>query len=480
MKNKPRDWRDEYIAKLEANNKALRTRVVVLESQLADALERIETLEHQLGLNSQNSSKPPSSDNEKARKGRKKGKKSGRSQGGQPGHEGHCRELRPEEEVDHFQPHYPANCGDCGLELSPEHASGPPLRHQVFELVLQPVECTEHQAFRCQCPGCGKETRAQLPAHIAISGWGPRLTALGGTLSAVARNSRRLVDWFISEVLGAPSSLGTVQNRLLEVSTSLTPGFEQVTAALLEAPVVGADETGWRLGTHPHWIWGLETEGMALYLIRRRRTKQVAREIIGEPGERIFTTDRYGAYSFLPASQRQICHAHLLREFTSMASRDGPVGKIGEKLEALSREFQTQWMRVKTQERERADFVAWVRTSVRPKWERLLKKADGLGKTAPPMVRWLLKKEHLELAWTFLEHEGVEPTNNGAERALRGPVIQRKLSWGSQSQEGLRLMERLWTVAETCCRQGRNVLDYMTEAIQASRCGAPAPVLRPA
>ena len=101
----------------------------------------------------------------------------------------------------------------------------------------------------------------------------------------------------------------------------------------------------------------------------------------------------------------------------------------------------------------------WVNNSVRHEWERLLNEANSLGKTAPSMIRWLLKEEHLGLAWTFIESEGVEPTNNGAERALRGPVIQRKLSWGSQSKEGLRLMKRLWTTAETCRRQGRNVLN---------------------
>jgi hypothetical protein len=437
-------------------------------------------LERQLGLNSQNSSKPPSTDTEKARKKRRRRKRSGRSPGAQPGHDGHCRKLRPEEEVDHFQPHFPESCNSCGLELSPEHMSGKPLRRQIFELVPKLVECTEHQLFRCQCPGCGELTCAQLPDDMVTSGWGPRLTALGGTLSAVSRDSRRLVDWFISDVLDAPSSLGTVQNHLLEVSKSLQPGFEQVTAAIDEAAVVGVDETGWRLGAHPHWIWVLETEDVALYLIHQRRTKEVAQQILKDPGQRIFITDRYGAYGFLPTSQHQICHAHLLREFINMASRDGPIGEIGAKLETLSREFQTQWSRVKSAERERADFIMWVNNSVRPEWERLLNEANLLGKTAPPMIRWLLKEEHLGLAWTFVESEGVEPTNNGAERALRGPVIQRKLSWGSQSKEGLRLIKRLWTTAETCRRQGRNVLNYITEAVQAFRCRTQAPILKPA
>lgn len=472
MSNEPRDWRDERIAELEAENAELR-------QLLRAALERIAELERQLGMNSQNSSKPPSSDNEKARKKRRRRKKSGRSPGAQEGHDGHCRELLPEEEVDHFHPHFPSHCEECGLELSSHDATGTPFRFQRFELIEKPVECTEHQVFSCQCPGCGETTRATLPAPIAKSGWGPRLTALTATLSAVTRDSRRLVDWVVTHVLGAPSSTGTVQNHLDEVSKALAPGFEQVRAAVTEAPVVGLDETGWRLGNLPHWIWVAESEQAVLYQIEARRKKEVAQRLVGDPGTRIFTTDRYGAYNFLPAAQRQICHAHLLREFTAMAARDGPIGSIGTTLAALSRGMQDQWRKVKAEEMTRAEFVDEVRREVRPEWERLLKRAKKLGKKAPPAVRWLLEKEHIDLAWTFLDHPGVEPTNNGAERALRGPVIQRKLSWGSQSQAGLRLMERLWTTAETCRRQARSVLEYITDAVDAFRNNAPAPILRP-
>ena len=121
--------------------------------------------------------------------------------------------------------------------------------------------------------------------------------------------------------------------------------------------------------------------------------------------------------------------------------------------------------------------VAWVRQKVRPKWEALLKKAAAHGKAAPAMVRWLLKDEHLKMAWVFLEHPGVELTKNASERALRGAVVQRKISWGSQSDAGLRMMERLWTIAETCKRQSSSVLDYITRAVEALRSKAAAPLL---
>ncbi|RVU42111.1 IS66 family transposase [Lujinxingia sediminis] len=374
--------------------------------------------------------------------------------------------------------HIPPSCRGCGQELSAQHATGHPARHQVFELVPKLVECTEHQLVSCQCPACGEITRGRLPAEITGSGWGSRLSSLSGALSVVCRDSRRQVDWFISEVIGAPSSLGTVQKHLEEVSAALEPGFEQVHVALQHPKnVVGLDETGWRLGNLPYWIWVTETENQAVYIVREGRRKEFAREPIGESKERILVTDRYNAYGILPREQRQICHAHIKREFTAMAVREGPMGDIGIKLHASSEAFQKAWIEVKSGKTSRGEFVSWMKDEVVRRWLTLLKEAKTLDEKAPGFVIWLLKDAKHVMLWAFLDHEDVEPTNNRAERALRGPVIQRKLSWGSKSEAGLRLMERLWTAAETCRRQGRSLLDYITASMEALRGGRAAPVL---
>ena len=253
MNEQPRDWRDERIADLEAEVEQLRT-------ALREALARNKELALQLGLNSQNSSKPPSTDDDKARKKRRRRRKSGRRPGGQPGHKGHCRELLSEEQVDHFLSYFPTACDECGCELSQDDATAKPQRHQVFELVPKLVECTEHQVFTCQCPACGEMTRGELCDQTALSGWGPRLTALVGTMSAICRDSRRQANWFVTEVLGAPSSVGTVQKHLQEVSTGLKPGFEQVRTAISGVFTgIGLDETGWHLGNLPHWVWVAES-----------------------------------------------------------------------------------------------------------------------------------------------------------------------------------------------------------------------------
>ncbi|TDP61426.1 IS66 family transposase [Bradymonas sediminis] len=478
------DKRDLRIAELEAENARLRGCLkerelycAKLAAQLEQALKRIDQLERQLGLNSQNSLKPPSSDGPKQRAQRKKKENGKRAQGAQKGHPGHHRELWPPEKVDHQKQYFPTNCSECGLELAAEDARGEPVRHQVFEVPPKLIECTEHQRMACECPGCGHRTRAKLPEAAEKSGWGPRLVGLLATLGTLTTDTRRQLDWFVGEVLGAPSSLGCVQRHLEEASAALKPGFDQACTAIQRAEQVGVDETGWRKGRLPHWIWVIQSAQAAVYRIRSGRTKAVAQEIIGAPGARIFVTDRYGAYSYLAAERHQICHAHLLREFVKMSELDGEVGQIGKKLEVMSRELQGKWARTNADEIPHEKCVIWVRQKVRPKWEALLKKAAAHGKAAPAVVRWLLKDKHLKMAWVFLEHPGVEMTNNASERALRGPVVQRKISWGSQSNAGLRMMERLWTIAETCKRQSISALDYITQAVEALRNEAPAPLL---
>lgn len=463
-------------ATLRQENATLRQENEKLGVALAETLNRVAALERRLDLSSQNSSKPPSSDDPNKRKKRRKKKGSGRKPGGQTGHPGHHRELVPMELVDHVHSCLPTHCEACGLEFEDPVPEPEPTRFQVHELVPKLVEVNEYQCHTCECPACGHPTRASLPPEIK-SGWGTRLLAVIAMLATIERSTRRQIDSFLKEVLGVPSSLGTVQAHLEgEVSLALEPAWQQAYQAVLTGPWVGLDETGWRIQGHRGWIWAAEGPTAAVLLLREHRSSAEARELVGEPGNRVFITDRYPAYEFL-GERRQICRAHLLREFIGMSERDGPVGNIGLDLVILDQKMFHQLDRVRDGTRDRADFVRWVKRKVRPQWEALLHEANTHGDKAPAVVRWLLQPKHLNLAWTFLDHPDVEPTNNTTERALRGPVLQRKVSWGSRSEAGMRLMERLWTTAETRRIQGRSLLAYLTEAIDAWRKGAPAPIL---
>lgn len=460
-------WRDARIAELEEQNAVL---LALVESQA----RRIEKLERHLGLDSTNSSMPPSSDRPKARAQRKKTSKKTRTRGGQPGHKGHKREMLPEDQVDHIVDHYPTQC-DCGLELGAEHVTGEPVRSQHFELVPKLTECTEHRRHACLCPGCGKITRADKLAAPDRLGWGPRLTGLLAAMSVMLHATRGKLDWFTRHVLGAPSSKASVQNYLEETSRALAPVHAQAREHLHACTHIGCDETGWRLGRLPYWIWLGQSPSVAFVQIRSRRTKACAREMLEGAQARVITTDRYGAYSWLDAHRNQICRAHLLRDWTAMSQRTGKLGELGSELVELEKRLHKRWREYRAEQLSRADFVEKA-NQLRAEIEQRCVEADRCS-DAPGVVRWVMDPKHSARCWVFLEHEDVALTNNQSERDVRTCVIQRKLSFGSQSEEGLRLMERLWTVGLTCLRQKRNVLDFITEAVSTHRAGELPPLL---
>lgn len=454
------DPRDLRIAELEAENAKLR-------AENAELRVRLEKLERFLGLNSSNSSMSPSSDSPQDRKKRGKKRTRKRAQGAQPGHDGTKRELLPEDQVDHISDHFPDQC-DCGLELVAQDFTGSFSRVQQFELVPKLVECTEHRLHTCQCPGCGALTRAELEPHQRL-GWGPGLTALLATLSVTLHATRGKLDWFVEHVLGAPSSKGSVQKYLEEASEALAPAHAQASACVLSASHIGCDETGWRLGRLPYWLWLAQCSAAAFVLIRSGRTKVVAQEMLQDAQAQVILTDRYSAYYWLEAGRNQACRAHLLRDWKQMAQRDGPLGRYGKQLETLEKRLHREWNQWREEKLTREAFVA-SGTQLRHDMDDLCLRASRCT-GAPGVVNWVRDPAHQARCWVFLDDEEVALTNNQSERDVRTCVIQRKLSFGSQSERGLRLMERLWTVGLTCKRQGRSILEFITQAVTSHRLG---------
>jgi transposase len=190
----------------------------------------------------------------------------------------------------------------------------------------------------------------------------------------------------------------------------------------------------------------------------------------------VIVTDRYGGYAWLAQERNQVCRAHLLRDWKALAGRAGPLGTYGSRLVELEKQLHREWNQWRSGELSREAFVERA-AQVRVKMDRICEEAGKI-KGSPGVLRRMTDEAHRERGWVFVEHEDVELTNNQSERDVRTCVIQRKLSHGSQSQEGLELMERLWTVGLTCQRQGTSVLDFITQALQAHRLGhAPTPLV---
>ena len=455
---------------------ALSERVAAQDAQIAKLAARVEELERRLNRNSRNSSTPPSQDPPGAPE-RAWAPSSGRSQGAQPGHPGHGRSLAPIEAVDAVIDLWPERCA-CGhlFSVAVCCSVGEPARHQVAELPPTAILLTEHRLHRLRCPGCGQTTRAELPAEVPRNAFGPRLEAAVATLSVRNRVSRRDLVELVEELFGCALATGTVDAIVQRTGEALALPYEGLLAQVRGAAAVNVDETGWRLRGGKRTLWGAFTAQAALLRIAPDRHERELLALLGEQFAGIACSDRWWAYNAFQPERRQVCWSHLLRDFTAHAEglaaqqAFGEAGlQIAERLFAAWQPFQRDGDRpaltraiAPLKHELRALLETHAQKSARHRHTRTF--AKNLLKVWPAL-------------WTFSEIDGVEPTNNAAERGLRAAVIHRKLSLGSQSEQGERTIERLLSVSQTCRLQRRSLLAYLTDLLTARARGDPLPLL---
>ncbi|HWI72851.1 MAG TPA: IS66 family transposase [Baekduia sp.] len=470
-----RDAVVEVLLALSAQNERLEAQVEKLTARVAVQDERIAQLERRLGRDSRNSSQPPSTDRPGASPRRGKDA-SGRKQGAQSGHEGKGRELLPTSAVDEVIVHWPAAC-QCGHVFSEGElvAVGDPVRHQVEELPRLAVTVTEHQCPRVCCPGCGNKRRAELPADVAASAFGPRFHAAVAVLSVRNRVSRRDVVECCEQLFGARICSGTVDAILQRVADALQEPDEDLHERVRAASTINMDETGWRTAGDRRALWGAFTDRHAVLRVRASRHEDHAKELLGDTTA-IVTSDRWWAYTHLPVKRRQVCWAHLRRDFKAHAEGLGTEKDFGEHGLRICEQLFWAW-EIFQHTHNRRDLqlrVRALRRELKPILRTYAAKTKRY-KYTRGLARNLLKV--WPALWTFADHNGVQPTNNHAERALRGSVIYRKLSLGTQSQDGERRIERLLSVHTTCRLQRRPLHDYLLDAFTAHSRGDPVPLL---
>ena len=449
-----------------------------LRQQLEEQAKRIADLERQLALKQQNStitSKPPSS-NGLAGHQRTRGRraKSRRRAGGQPGHPGHHRELVPVERLDAIVDLVPEACRHCGRRLHARHTVADPRRHQVTELPPIAAHITEYRCHRRQCPDCGVITPAPLPDEHANQ-FGPQLTALIAYLTVVCRMPRLVVQRFLAGALQIPISLGSTQNAWEETSASVAAPYAELEAALPHEAVVNADETGHRTNGDKRWLWTFVARTFVVYRIATSRGSDVLQTVLGETFAGILGSDRLPAYLKYGVGQRQFCWAHVTRNVLSALDlATTPTAKrFCREALALDRRVFRLWHRFRGDPGARGSPLtrAELTTKVLPIEKRLFALGERHLNAANADVRNLARAffVHNQHFFTFVHEEGVEPTNNSAERALRTAVQWRKIMFGTRSDPGERAVERLLTIVRTCQRQQLNALAYLTAAIAAHR-----------
>jgi transposase len=450
---------------------ALLERVATLEA-------RVRHLEAQLGHNASNSSIPPSANPPNAPKPVVK-KRSGRKSGGQPGHPGTWRLRLPPERVGHTIALVPSHCERCRAPL-PAHA-GPddpePSWHQLAELPRLAAVVTEFQGHARTCACCGHVSRERLPAAIRAHRFGPRLAAALAYLSGSQHLSQRGLEEVTETLFGVPVSLGSINALQEQMSQALAQPHQEIAAVVQQAEVKHVDETGWKQAGKRRWLWTAVSASAAYFLVQVGRGAKALGTLLGGVIRGVICSDRFSAYQAVPLGQRQICWAHLKRDFQAMVDRGGEGAPVGEDLLLHTDLLFGLWYKVRDGTRQRR----WLQRHLewlRPEVQALLHQgaACACAETAGTCAKILEVEEAL---WTFTRVEGLEPTNNTAERALRPAVLRRKRSFGNTSEAGCVYVSRLLSVVQTLRRQGRSVLEYLQTALEAQRHELPTPKLFP-
>jgi transposase len=422
-----------------------------------------------------NSSLPPSTEHPHAKPPRDDKKKgTGKKRGGQPGHPKHDRPLIPAEQCQSVLECVPGTCRRCGQALAGKDPE--PLRHQVWDIPKIKPLVTEYQLHRLICPCCHESTCAKLPPGVPASQGGPRLVALVALLMGCFRQSKRRVALFLDSVLDQPCSPGWVVKLQQQATAALTPAYEELAEQLPTEDVLAIDESPTKERKAKAWLWTFVATTYTVFALRTTRAAIVLEELLTDAFDGVIHCDR--AKMYWQKGKLQWCWAHLKRDFQALIDNpNGQAKRLGHDLMRCTRELFRHWSRCRDGTITRAEMQKLMHP-VRQDTEGFLLRGMFSGNSEMQgMCRELYR--HREWLWTYLEVEGVEPTNNASERSLRHAVIWRKLSFGTQSAQGSRFVATILTVVETCRQQSRNVFDYLTTAMEAHFARESGPSLLP-
>lgn len=466
--------------------------IVVLSREIQDLRAKLASLQK----DSTNSHKPPSADGFNKKRGAIKRGSSGRKPGGQKGHRGKTRLRVEPSEVSQTIDHKPHACNQCGAPFSERNETNPVERRQVWEIPEIKPLVIEHIFYQTTC-SCGHQTRLPVPEWI-YSGTGDKLQAHMSYFTAEAKLSRRTLKMVLEDVFQVPTALGTIQNRLEDTSEILKPICNELENELAKQKVVNIDETSYPDNKKLAWLWGFVTSTFAFFTIQASRGSKVIKQVLGDLFDGIIICDRFSAYIKYHKDRAcgllQFCWAHIIRDIKALKNElaygsDKPFSVLmRQRIGAVFR----LWHAQKRGKISRQRLIEMAQPLIREMRlfleEKMIPPCVGTGlksssKEVSRLCHQLLEKWNS--LFTFIYHEGVEPTNNLAERSIRPGVQSRKtcgepcesISYCTRSENGQLLRARLLTVSQTCRMQRRNSLEFYRAAIQAHRYNLPTPSL---
>lgn len=410
--------------------------------------KRVAELEERLGLNSDNSSKPPSSDQKKNKKAPKGG--------ATPGHKGSFRKAYSDDQITQRIVSRLASCPHCGS------ASLKRKDNEVFQQVdLPPIkpEVTQIEREKACCMGCRRNIVAPFPKdYDSNTAFGPRLTAFVGMCSSIYRLSKRSIQNLLNTAFGIDLALGSVPAMERRISKGLKDPYESLFERVNTACVGYIDETSFRVQAKTHYVWTVATEKASFFRILPTRGLDSLNEIRPRSHSGITVSDRYQVYAY---EKHQYCLAHLKRDFEKFAQRKGVDGEFGNRMLFELKEIFAACKLVCKKSAQRQ--IGYRKKKLNDiLLEAFSEATDSLSRFSERLL------DRYDKLFYFMKHEAVDCTNNAAERALRHIVLWRKTSYGTQSDMGSRFLERSISVWMTLKQQEKEVFSFFCQAYRST------------
>jgi transposase len=406
--------------------------------------KRIEDLEARLNQDSSNSNRPPSSDSPFKKEGSGKVEKKSKAKS-RKRRKGYRQQMLDPTETRNI---YPEPCS-CGCERFDEFK--PYYTHQHVELPEIVKKVIHFVLYSGRCSKCGKVNKGHVPMEFQ-TGYGPRLSALLVELVGIAGNSRDMVQRFCSSVLRIPISLGAIQKVIDRASKAIEQHYEAFKDKARASRVNHVDETPWYKGGKLNWLWVMTNPVVAFFMIHTNRSKEAFEKLIGAWCG-ILVSDNYGVYQKW-VNKKQTCLAHLIRKACGLAQREDPELSSCGKWAAKELERLIKMAKAPPAIGEWRTFFA--------RFCHLIALYQDSQSEAGTFVRRL--DEEMESLFLFLTEEGVEPTNNFAERMIRFAVLWRKRSQGTKSDKGNRWVERILSLRQTCRLHANSTFEVLVDA----------------
>ncbi len=430
--------------------------------------EKIAELERRLGLNSKNSSKPPSTDGLKKEKRTKSLREaSGKKSGGQKGNQGYTllRVNQPEKIIRHEPLNQYCQCG-CNLAGVEEERV---IKRQVFDLPVLKMEVTEHQVVVKKCPKCHQSHQGEFPETVkAPVQYGERIRATSAYLHNQHLIPEQRLSELLSDVFGCQMSNKTIANINEELGKKSEATVEKIRDKVLKSNVKHADETGMRIKGKTHWLHALSTEKLTWY--RVSQTRKDNEPLLSMEGTVVH--DHWKPYYQLDGVKHSLCNAHHLRELKALSEIEGESwAKSLTKLLLLGNQYK---------QRYEDQIPLEIKSRLRRIYDSIIARGIEYHQSLPPLAQkshrgrkkrrvghnlLLRLRDYADDTLRFLDTQDVPFTNNQAERDIRMMKCRQKISGGFRSWQGAENFAAIRSVISTARKQGRNILEVLTQVL---------------